>query len=202
MYKIHRFHQGWTLSQVMSSKVMSSSYVIKLCHQVMSSKVMSSSYVIKSYVIKSYVIKLCHQKLCHQVMSSKVMSSKVMSSKVMSSSYVIKLCHQKLCHQVMSSKVMSSSYVIKSYVIKMFSKGAVIPTRLYVVGGGGVRCRGGGYGSVTNECSFSALQQIDSPHRRSMNPYRECNLTFLHFEKEVLSSVTFDVFVSKWYTKH
>ena len=84
---------------------------------------------------------------------------------------------------------------VTSYVIKHFSKSAVILTQLYklsVVAG---------YASVTNECSFSALQQIDSPRRRSMTPYRECNLTFLYFEKEVLSSVTFDEFVSEWFKK-
>ena len=84
---------------------------------------------------------------------------------------------------------------VASYVIKHFSKAAVILTQLYklsVVAG---------YASVTNECSFSALQQIDSPRRRSMTPYRECNLTFLYFEKEFLSSVTFEEFLSEWFKK-
>ena len=50
-----------------------------------------------------------------------------------------------------------------------------------------------GYTSVTNECSFSALQAIDAPRRRS--------IAFLYFEKEVLSSITFDDFVKEWFKK-
>ena len=84
---------------------------------------------------------------------------------------------------------------VSSYVIKKHAKAAVILSQLYklsVVAG---------YASVTNECSFSALQQRDSPRRRSMTPYRECNLTSLYFEEEVLSLITFEGFVKEWFKK-
>lgn len=84
---------------------------------------------------------------------------------------------------------------VAGYVIKNFSKAAIILTELFklsVVAG---------YASVTNECSFSSLQKIDAPHRSSMTLYRECNLTFLYFEREILSSVTFEEFIDEWYKK-
>ena len=70
-------------------------------------------------------------------------------------------------------------------MIKNYSGAATVLTQLYKLS------ITAGYASVTNECSFSALQQIDSPRRRSMSPYRECDLTFLYFERELLDSVTF-----------
>ena len=82
---------------------------------------------------------------------------------------------------------------VANYVMKRYAKFADILSQLYKL------AIVAGYASVTNECS-SVLQQIDAPRRRSMTPYRECNLTFLYFEV-VLSSTTFDDFVKEWFKK-
>ena len=58
---------------------------------------------------------------------------------------------------------------VAGYMIKNYSGAATVLTQLYKLS------ITAGYDSVTNECSFSALQQIDSPRRRSMSPYRECD---------------------------
>ena len=84
---------------------------------------------------------------------------------------------------------------VANYIMKRYAKAADILSQLYKL------AIVADYASVTNECSFSALQQIDAPRRRIMTPYRECNLTFLYFEKVVLSSITFDDFVKEWFKK-
>ena len=84
---------------------------------------------------------------------------------------------------------------VAGYMIKNYAGAATVLTQLYKLS------ITAGYTSVTNECSFSALQQIDSPRRRSMSPYRECDLTFLYFERELLDSVTFEEFIQEWYKK-
>ena len=84
---------------------------------------------------------------------------------------------------------------VAGYMIKHYSSAAIVLTQLYRLG------ITAGYASVTNECSFSSLQQVDSPRRRSMSPYRECDLTFLYFERKLLESVTFDEFIQEWYKK-
>ena len=84
---------------------------------------------------------------------------------------------------------------VASYVLKNFSKAAVILSELFKIS------IVAGYASVTNECSFSSLQKIDAPRRRSMSPYGECDLTFLYFEREELSAKTFEEFIAEWYKK-
>ena len=68
---------------------------------------------------------------------------------------------------------------VAGYMIKHYSSAAIVLTQLYRLG------ITAGYASVTNECSFSSLQQADSPRRRSMSPYRECDFTFLYFERKL-----------------
>ena len=84
---------------------------------------------------------------------------------------------------------------VAGYVIKNYSSAACILSNLYRLG------VTAGYASVTNECSFSSLQQVDAPRRRSMSPYRECDLTFLFFERKQLDLVTFEEFQVEWYKK-
>ena len=93
-----------------------------------------------------------------------------------------------------SSKCIDTNKVA-NYVMKRYAKAADTLSQLYKL------AIVAGYAIVTNECSFPALQQIDAPRRRSMTLYRECNLTFLYFEKVVLSSITFDDFVKEWFKK-
>ena len=61
--------------------------------------------------------------------------------------------------------------------MKRYEKAADILSQLYKL------AIVAGYASVTNECSFSASQQIDAPRKRSMTPYRECNITFLFLRR-------------------
>ena len=84
---------------------------------------------------------------------------------------------------------------VAGYVIKNYSMAAMILSDLYRLS---VTT---GYASVTNECSFSSLQQVDSPRRRSMSPYTECDLTFMYFEREQLDLITFEEFIHEWYKK-
>ena len=84
---------------------------------------------------------------------------------------------------------------VAGYVIKNYSMAAMILSDLYRLS------VTAGYASVTNECSFSSLQQVDSPRRRSMSPYRECDLTFMYFEREQLDLITFEEFIHEWSKK-
>ena len=59
-----------------------------------------------------------------------------------------------------------------------------------------------GFTSTRVECLFSALNQIDTPQRRSMTTKRECELSYLSFENKVLfSDITFDMFLKAWKSK-
>ena len=58
-----------------------------------------------------------------------------------------------------------------------------------------------GYSSSVVECVFSALNRIDTCHRRSMTPYRETSLTLLHFENTITRAITFKQFLVKWNAK-
>ena len=58
-----------------------------------------------------------------------------------------------------------------------------------------------GYSTATVENVFSARQRIDSRRRRKLTPYKQGNLTLLHFEKQITKSVTFDEFLAVWKRK-
>ena len=59
-----------------------------------------------------------------------------------------------------------------------------------------------GFTSTRVECVFSSLTRIDSPQRRSMKTDRECDLSYLSFESEVLiNKISFDDFYKRWTTK-
>lgn len=55
-----------------------------------------------------------------------------------------------------------------------------------------------GYSSSVVECVFSALNRVDTCHRRRMTPYREASLTLLHFENTITKAITFEQFLVKW----
>ena len=58
-----------------------------------------------------------------------------------------------------------------------------------------------GYSTATVECAFSARKRIDTDHRRRLTPYKQGNLTLLHFEKKLTKSVSFDEFLEMWKLK-
>jgi hypothetical protein len=58
-----------------------------------------------------------------------------------------------------------------------------------------------GYSSSVVECVFSALNRVDTCHRRKMTPYRKTNLTLLHFENAITRDISFEQFLLKWNTK-
>ena len=58
-----------------------------------------------------------------------------------------------------------------------------------------------GYSVATVECVFSARNLIDTPCRRRLTPYKQGNLTLLHFEKKIVRDVTFPEFLSKFKAK-
>ena len=58
-----------------------------------------------------------------------------------------------------------------------------------------------GYSSSVVECGFSARNRIDTCHRMRMTPYREANLTLLHFENTLTRNITFEQFLVKWNSK-
>lgn len=55
-----------------------------------------------------------------------------------------------------------------------------------------------GFSTSTVEAVFSARARIDTPSRRRLTPYKQGNLTLLHFERRLTRSVTFDDFLSTW----
>ena len=58
-----------------------------------------------------------------------------------------------------------------------------------------------GFTSTRVECAFSSLSRIDSAQRRSMTSERECQLSYLYFESEVLMQVSFEDFFKYWESK-
>ena len=58
-----------------------------------------------------------------------------------------------------------------------------------------------GYASARVECLFSALTRVDAPQRRRQSTKRECNLTFIYFEKKTLLSLKFEDFLKRWESK-
>ena len=58
-----------------------------------------------------------------------------------------------------------------------------------------------GYSTFTVENSFSARNRVDTDRRRSLSPYKQGNLSLLHFEKELLNNISFEDFLSEWRKK-
>ena len=58
-----------------------------------------------------------------------------------------------------------------------------------------------GYSLATAECVFSPRNRIDTPYRRRLTPYKQGNLTLLHFEKKIVRNVRFPEFLSKFKAK-
>ena len=73
--------------------------------------------------------------------------------------------------------------------------GATILKQLYLV------ASTAGYSSSVVECCFSALNRIDTCHRRTMTPYREAELTLLHFENDLTRKISFEDFKKLWLSK-
>lgn len=55
-----------------------------------------------------------------------------------------------------------------------------------------------GYSTSTVENAFSARNRVDTDCRRRLSPYKQGDLTLLHFEKVLLSEINFDEFVDIW----
>ena len=53
-----------------------------------------------------------------------------------------------------------------------------------------------GYSEATAECVFSARNRLDTPCRRRLPPYKQGNLTLLHFEKKIVRNVRFPEFAT------
>ena len=58
-----------------------------------------------------------------------------------------------------------------------------------------------GYTQTCVECLFSALNRIDTPHRRNQLSTRQTNLTWLHFEQKVTRGIAFNDFAKEWRKK-
>ena len=58
-----------------------------------------------------------------------------------------------------------------------------------------------GYSTSTVENSFSARNRVDTDRRRSLSPYKQGNLSLLHFEKELLNNISIEDFLSEWRKK-
>ena len=54
-----------------------------------------------------------------------------------------------------------------------------------------------GYSVATAERVSSARNRIDTPCRRRLTPYKQGNLTLLHFEKKIVRDVRFPEILSK-----
>ena len=84
---------------------------------------------------------------------------------------------------------------VAKVVDEEYSPSAIILNQLY---GAAITA---GYSSSRVECLFSARTRIDTIHRRQQTPYRQSELTHLHFEREMTKSIKFSDFVKKWKEK-
>ena len=55
-----------------------------------------------------------------------------------------------------------------------------------------------GYSTSTVENSFSARKRVDKAERRRLSPYKQGNLSLLHFESKFLNDVSFEQFAEVW----
>ena len=53
----------------------------------------------------------------------------------------------------------------------------------------------------TVENSFSARNRVDTDRRRRLSPYKQGDLSLLHFESALLQSLTFEDFLKVWKEK-
>ena len=59
-----------------------------------------------------------------------------------------------------------------------------------------------GYSTSTVENSFSARNRVDTDRRRRLSPYKQGDLSLLHFESALLQlSLTFEDFLKVWKEK-
>ena len=58
-----------------------------------------------------------------------------------------------------------------------------------------------GYSTSTEENSFSARNRVDTDRRRRLSPYKQGDLSLLHFESALLQSLTFEDFLKVWKEK-
>lgn len=58
-----------------------------------------------------------------------------------------------------------------------------------------------GYSTSTVENAFSARNRVDTDRRRRLTPYKQGNLSLLHFEKQILSAIDFESFLKIWKEK-
>ena len=82
---------------------------------------------------------------------------------------------------------------LTKYILEL--SGAKILQQLYLV------AVTAGYSASVVECCFSAMNRIDTPHRRKMTPYREADLTLLHFENKLTRNIKFKDFKKLWLKK-
>ena len=54
---------------------------------------------------------------------------------------------------------------------------------------------------VDLENSFSARNRVDTDRRRRLSPYKQGDLSLLHFESALLQSLTFEFFLKVWKEK-
>ena len=58
-----------------------------------------------------------------------------------------------------------------------------------------------GYSTSTVENSFSVRNRVDTDRRRRLSPYKQGDLSLLHFESALLQSLTFKDFLKVWKVK-
>ena len=58
-----------------------------------------------------------------------------------------------------------------------------------------------GYASARVESLFSAMSYVDAPRRQRSTSERECALTHLFFERNLVKEITFEEFCEEWLKK-
>ena len=81
------------------------------------------------------------------------------------------------------------------HVLNEYEKTATVLSTLYLVAVTAVT-------STRVECLFSALSRVDRSRRKSMKTKRECELSYLAFESNILlNKISFDTFLKEWKLK-
>ena len=81
------------------------------------------------------------------------------------------------------------------FLLQNYSDAAPILTALYKL------CVTCGYASAKVECLFLAMTYVDAPRRRKSESWRECALTPLLFEKEMVRGISFNESATEWLKK-
>ena len=78
------------------------------------------------------------------------------------------------------------------FLLQNYSEAAPFLTALYKL------CVTRGCASARVECLFSAMTYVDAPRRHKSESWRECALTHLLFEKEMVRGISFNEFATEW----